>query len=487
VTLIKEVAKFTVKIILTIIKDALTGNLPGISDYKTNAKIILLDIIQQTNWSQAGQAVKDILVDINFEEIVNPLTNTARTLLGPMDSVLQIFTVVQDISDFPGIIKDLINLIGPNLVITIVSELLNVAIELIFNALYITLGTQNIDTFIGLIDIDSFISTNNNRISALSQTEIFDIEKISTISGLINQLGYLGSSGDFSFLGDFLIHIMMKLQAVVTTNIIFDTILNILAAFIGGLVFLIHPKINFASFSSLNSGQNNTSKNEILSTNEKTHPLPTRLFHITIFLALSVLSRGIDSLLNIKEDAWENNPKRTKWLRIISISLSGLNWIYTAGISFPFFDELQNLPNIPGFLVSEYGSRFGYLGSNAFSFLLNQAAAAIGHWLNNEKVVSILQIAAATITILAAGIYGEHSAWGHFVSEDWGILIGDLAFILQAGFLQLFLAINNLFNIIDWKNYSVTSTLIKRELFFFLLNTCVFDFTMVLVFLAFAK
>ncbi|MFW9856534.1 MAG: PKD domain-containing protein [Candidatus Thorarchaeota archaeon] len=504
VEVIKEVAVTTVKVVLTIMTQALTGELPIIGIYKNYVKEIFLNIFENTDWTTIIQRLEASFSSVNLKEVIKPLATNVATMLGPADSFYQTIKVAQQVFAFPGIIQDLLSLIGPDLVFTLVSEFLKITITTAFKALIVSWGNNNIISFSNILNLESWGDQHiDSFIELVENFSSPGLENIITFSGIIHQLGSLENILNFSLWGDLLTFLMTRLRSA-SQNLIFKAFFDLSTTFIGGLLYLINPTAIFPT-AHQTGGRGSFSSVLSNSPGEHNHSTLQKLTSISIFLFTAILSRSYSVIAT----ASEVGELLAFVMDIESVFWATLNWAYVGG---------NPLLNLPGSIISEYGVRFNYLGANVLSFLFNQIGTMLGSFFEIpiveqifeprvEKKTSLkwnqfkaifsngLQIVAAIATMagIIFPIFGPETAVKHFLNDD-PVLAGDILFFLQAGILHLLVNADRYegkrhgreYGFINWDNIPSLKSPTKRSLILFGIGTFL-DLGMAAVFMLWAE
>ncbi|MFX0065980.1 MAG: PKD domain-containing protein [Candidatus Hermodarchaeota archaeon] len=472
VELVKEVAVTTVKLVLTIMTHALTVDNP----YKNTAKQKFLNTFETTDWSLAFQGLENGLSSINLAGVTEPLATNVATTLGPSDSFLEVLAIYQRALDLPGIIKDLQNLIGPNLVVTLVSQLLKETIAVLFKAIIESWGDLEIQDFIQFDLLLLWLQTN--AVSLIGPTTSPDLnwEGIKTFSDLIRVILSFLELVKFSMWIKFLSTITnIFILALQAKKFVFNAFLDMVSLVVGGFMYLLNPAMS--------------------------EPLTDIIFFWGMSLASRLFSLAAEWMVTNIDKALTT---------LLSMFCAQINWAYIGGW------PLAEL-NIPGaYFLNKYGSRWNYLGANVLSHYLNQLGALIGALapFNDFKAIFLplivgkisykhftilvsrgLSVLAGVITGAAIllpqlePIFGNENLPNHWHNKDI-VWQGDLMFLTQASFFHIFININKAWKdwheedegIIDWTNIQQVNTVSKRSLVFLAINM-ILDAGMGLLFL----
>jgi hypothetical protein len=311
VEFVNNVVESTVGIFTDIIEKAVTGGLDKTQSYIHFVRTSLILGIAQIRGHFFEDLVSNLDLTLIKEEIDN-MSNTIATVLGPFNDILGLFDIPMGIMDrLPGIFKELLNYIGPGLY-------LNLLIK-IFDEIF----TQVILNFIDLLPMDQ-ISTLTRPLFIFFENNIehFDIdinisenENTNNISEMFRSIGSLldivENSLDFmNQIFDVLLNIVKNMN---TDDVIFNIFIDFISTFIGGVLFLLEPSIDFSELN-LDSSSNNNKTIEFSDINY----LNINFFvlgyqsldgiHLTsLAIVAGILEYGVKKLLEGMPSQFQNN------------------------------------------------------------------------------------------------------------------------------------------------------------------------------------
>jgi hypothetical protein len=356
VVFVNNVVESTVKTFTDIIEKAVTGGVEGARKYQELIKLSLREGILAIPDNIGDEIFDDLDLTI-VPTIIEPFAQNIKATLGPFDDILSLFDLpLSFLDDLPGIFKEILNYVGPNLYISILMTIMEEVLVAVVN------------NFMSNLPIDEFADLLDPLFEViLSQLDIFDeldlefneSTEITGLSSMISSVGQLVkiiSNKTISSVREIYNNIMIFLKSLISeNNIIIDLFLDFASMFTGGILYLFNPNIIITesqAISFFQASDSNINTLSIFNFVQDVDGLILGAFAVVAGVVNFYISKRVENIKNVDYSSKEDIKRKIieDLAKLIALS---------AKLSLTGLRALMAIKT--HFLIREYGPDYDYI------------------------------------------------------------------------------------------------------------------------------